>query len=145
MVSSLVYITDCLSMTLVIIGIIFNMFLFFINTYGSYLKSIHHSYFYTHRFSPVAHTFPSLAPYPHGDTKYLVLSVPYDNFYDISKYFQPHIIYGTFLHHIRRNICDSDHNFAAMQGTDYINDCLNFCTLWEGVCTYIFSISFFFI
>ena len=37
--------------------------------------------------------------------------------------------------------CDSHHNFAAIQGFDCVTDCLNFCTLWEGVCTNLFSIS----
>ena len=45
------------------------------------------------------------------------------------------------LHHIGRKICDLHHNFAAIQGIDYVNDCLNFCTLWEGVCIDLFSIS----
>ena len=52
------------------------------NAYGSDPKSIHHSYFYTHQCFPIAHPFPSLAPYPHGDTKYLVFTIPYDNIYD---------------------------------------------------------------
>ena len=42
------------------------------------------------------------------------------------------------LYHIGIMICDPHHNFATIQGTD----CLNFCTLWEGVCTDIFSISY---
>ena len=54
-----------------------------LNTYGSYLKSIHHSDFYTHQFSPVAHTFSSLTPYPHGDTEAFVFVVPCDNIPDI--------------------------------------------------------------
>ena len=37
--------------------------------------------------------------------------------------------------------CDSNHNFAAIQGIECAINCLNFCTLWEGVCTYLFSIS----
>ena len=45
------------------------------------------------------------------------------------------------LHHIGRKICDPYHNFAAIQGTEYVTGCLNFCTLWEGVCTYLFSFS----
>ena len=45
------------------------------------------------------------------------------------------------LHHIGRMTCDSHQNFAVIQGTDCVIDCLDFCTLWEGVCTYIFSIS----
>ena len=54
-----------------------------LNTYGSDLMSIHHSYFYTLQFSPVAHTFPSLDPYPHGDTEAFVFDIPYDNISDI--------------------------------------------------------------
>ena len=79
-------------MTLVIIEIILNMFLYIINTYGTYLNSIHHSYFYTHQFSPVSHTFSTLAPYPHGDTIDLVFAATYDNISDITKSFQPHFI-----------------------------------------------------
>ena len=37
--------------------------------------------------------------------------------------------------------CDSDHNFAVIQGIGCEINCLNFCTLWEGVCTDLFSIS----
>ena len=47
---SCLYFSGWLSMTLVIFGLILKMFLFFINTYGSYLKSIHQSYFYTNQF-----------------------------------------------------------------------------------------------
>ena len=83
--------------------------------YGSDLKSIHHSDFYTHQFSLVAHTFPSLAPYPHGDTKDIIFFVQYDNIYDISDYFQTHIIYGKVLHHIGRMMCDPHHNFIVIQ------------------------------
>ena len=72
-----------LSMTLVIIGLILHMFGYFLNTYGSYLKSIHHSNSYTHQFSPIAHPFPIMALYPHGDTTPLVFAAPYDNIYDI--------------------------------------------------------------
>ena len=60
------------------------MFGYVLNTYGSYLIPIHHSYFYTYHFSPVAHNFPSLALYPHGAIEAFVLSVPYDNISDIS-------------------------------------------------------------
>ena len=63
---------------LVIFGLILHMVGSVLNTYGSNLKSINHSYFYTRQFSPVAHTFPSLALYPHGVTKSLVLAGPYD-------------------------------------------------------------------
>ena len=55
-----------------------------LNTYGSDIKSIHHSYVYIHHFSPVAQPFPTLAPYPHEDTEPLVFFVPYNNVYDIS-------------------------------------------------------------
>ena len=37
--------------------------------------------------------------------------------------------------------CDSCHNFAAIQGIECVINCLDFCTLWEGVCTNLFSIS----
>ena len=92
------------------------------------------------QFSLIAHTFPSLSPYPHGDTEAFLFVVPYDNIYDISDYFQPHIISRKVLHHIGRMICDPHHNFAVIQGTNYVNDCPIFCTLWEGVCKDIFSI-----
>ena len=82
------------------------MFGSIINTYGSYLKSIHHSYFYTHPFSPFAQTFPTLAPYPHGDNEAFVFSAPCDIIFYISESFQPHIIFGKVLHQIGRMICD---------------------------------------
>ena len=44
------------------------------------------------------------------------------------------------VHHIVRMTCDSHHNFAAIQGNECVTNCLNFCTLWEGVCTYLFSL-----
>ena len=44
------------------------------------------------------------------------------------------------LHHIGRMTCDSRHNFAFIHGIECVTNCLNLCTLWEGVCTYIFSI-----
>ena len=81
---SFIYFIDWLSMTLVIFWLILHMFWFFLNIYGSYLNSIHHSYFYTHQFSPVAHTFPSLALYPHGAIESFVFSIQYANISDIS-------------------------------------------------------------
>ena len=59
------------------------MFGYVLNTYGSNLKSIHHSDFYTHHVFPVAQPFPTLALYPHGDTENLVFDAPYDNIFDI--------------------------------------------------------------
>ena len=47
---------------------------------------------------------------------------------------------GKVLHQIGILTCDSHHNFAAIQGIGCKINCLNFCTLWKGVCTYIFSI-----
>ena len=73
-----------LSMTLVIYGLILNMFGSVLNTYGSDLMPIHHSYFYTYQFSLVAHNFPSLALYPHGATEAFVFDVPYSNISNIS-------------------------------------------------------------
>ena len=70
-------------MTLVIYGLILNMFVSILNTYGSDIMPIHHSYFYTYQFSPIAHNFPSLALYPHGAIEAFVLVVPYDNISDI--------------------------------------------------------------
>ena len=64
--------------------IILNMFGSALNTYGSDLMRIHHSYFYTYQFSPIAHNFPSLALYPHGATEAFVLAITYANIYDIS-------------------------------------------------------------
>ena len=93
--------------------IILNMFGSIINNYGLDIKSIHHSDFYTHKFFPVTHTFPSLAPYPHGDTEPLVFFVPYDNIHDIPESFQPHIRSGKVLHWIGRMICDPYHNFCS--------------------------------
>ena len=45
------------------------------------------------------------------------------------------------LHQIGILTCDSHHNFVVIQGIECEINCLNFCTLWKGVCTYIFSIS----
>ena len=75
-----------LSMTLVIIGMILHMFGYIINTHSSYINSIHHSYFYTHQFSLVAHSFPSLTLYPHGVTEAFVFYIPYNIFSDISEF-----------------------------------------------------------
>ena len=97
---------------------------------------IHH-----YQFSPVTHNFPSRALYPHGATESFVLSVPYATIYDISEFYQFHIIYIHVLHHIGILTCDSHHNFAAIQGIGCEINCLHFCTLWKGVCTDLFSIS----
>ena len=59
------------------------MFGYILNTYGSDLKSIYHSVFYTRQFSQGAHSFPSLSLYPHGVTKAFILAFPYANIYDI--------------------------------------------------------------
>ena len=112
-----------------------------LNTYGSNLVSIHHSYFYTYHFSPVAHKFPSLALYSHGAIEAFFLAVPYVNIYDISEFYQPHIISIQVLHQIGILTCDSHHNFAAIQGIGCEINFLKFCTLWKGVCTDLFSIS----
>ena len=117
------------------------MFGYIINTYGSNLMPIHHSYFYTYQFSPVVHNFPSLALYPHGATEAFVFAVPYANVSDISEFYQSHIKSRKVLYQNGKMICDSHHNFAAIQGIGCEINCLIFCTLWEGVCTNIFSIS----
>ena len=111
---SFLYFSGWLSMTLVIFGLILNMFVSVRNTYGWDLMSIYHSYFYTYKFSSVAHSFPSLSLYPHEVTKIFVSSVPYSNFSDISEFYQTHIIYGKVLHQIGTLTCDSHHNFAAI-------------------------------
>ena len=128
---SCLYFTGWLSMTLVIFGLILHMFGYILNNYVSYIKSIHFSYFYTHQFSPAAHTLPSLALYPHGVIITFVFSVPYDNISDISNFYQPHIRYGKVLHQIGRMTCDSHHNFVSIQGRECVTNCLNFCTLWK--------------
>ena len=61
-----------------------------------------------------------MALYPHGDTKNLVFTIPYDNIYDILESFQPHIRSGKVLHQMGRMICDSHHKFAAIQGIDCV-------------------------
>ena len=48
---SFLYFSVWLSMNLVIFGLILHMFESVLNMHGSDLKSIHHSYFYTHQFS----------------------------------------------------------------------------------------------
>ena len=129
MVSSLAYFTGWLSMILVIIGIILQMFGSVLNTYGSYLNSIHHSYFYTHEYFRVAHTFPSLALYPHGVTEAFVFTIQYSNISNISYFYQPDIKYGKVLHQIGIFTYDSHHKFAVIQGIECEINCLNFCTL----------------
>ena len=62
-------------------------------------------------------------------------------FFDISYFFQPHIISGKVLHHIGKMACDSHHTFAAIQGIECVTNCLHFCTLWKGICIDLFSIS----
>ena len=109
--------------------------------YSSDLMPIHHSYFYTYQFSPVAHSLPRLALYPHRVTEAFVFAVPYAYIYDISEFYQPHIRYIQVLHYIGRLTCDSHHNFAAIQGIGCEINCLNFCTLSKGVCTDLFSTS----
>ena len=74
--------TGWLSKNFIIFGLILHMFVFFLNTYGSYIKYIYHSYFYTSVFS-VAHSFPSLALYPHGVTEAFVFVVTYANISNI--------------------------------------------------------------
>ena len=61
------------------------------NSYGSDIIPIHHSYFYSYRFSLVAHNFPSLALYPNGATESFVFVVPYANISDISYFYHPQI------------------------------------------------------
>ena len=80
-----------------------------------------------------AHSFPSLALYPHGATEAFVFAVPYANVSDISVFYQPHIRSIQVLQQIGRCTCDSHHNFAAIQGIGCEINCLIFCTLWEGV------------
>ena len=84
-----------------------------LKNYSLYLKSILHSYFSAHQFSPVAHTFPSIALYPLGVTEEFVFLVPYANVSDISIFIQSHIISVKVLHYIGRMICDLHHNFAG--------------------------------
>ena len=116
-------------MTLVIFGLILNMFGSILNTYGSDIMPIHHSYFYTYQFSPVAHSFPSLALYPHGVIEAFVFVVPYAKFSDISEFYQNHLRSRKVLHHIGTITCDSHHNFATIQGIECVPNYLIFCTL----------------
>ena len=44
-------------------------------------------------------------------------------------------------HQIGRLTCDSHHNFTAIQGIGCEMNCLNFYTLWRGVCADLFYIS----
>ena len=100
---------------------------------------IHHSYFYTYQFSLVAHNFPSLAIYPHGATEAFVFVVPFANVYDISEFYQLHIKYGKVLYQIWKIDMWFTSQFCSYSGNACVTNCLNFCTLWEGVCTYLFS------
>ena len=68
----------------------------------------------------------------------MVFYVPYGKYIRV---FSASSHTGKVLHHIGRMTCDSHHNFLAFQGIECVTNCLNFCTLWEGVCTDLFSIS----
>ena len=81
--SSLVFI-GWLSMTLVILGLMLHMFGYDLNIYGSDLNSFHHSDLHIQQFSPVSHHFPTMTPYPHGDTIPLVFDAQYDIISNIS-------------------------------------------------------------
>ena len=70
-----------------------------------------------------------------------ILSTSYANFSDISEFYQTHYRYIQVLQQIGIFTCDSHHNFASIQEIGCEINCLNFCTIWEGVCTDIFSIS----
>ena len=89
-------------------------------------------------FTPIS--FPSLSVYPHGVIEAFVFAIPCASVSNISKFYQPNIRSGKVLHHIGILICDSHHNFAAIQGIECEINCLNFCTLWKGVYTDLFSI-----
>ena len=73
--------------------------------------------------------------------KSMHISLFHFSFFNISEFYQPHIRSGKVLHNIGSLTCDSHHKFASIQGIGCEINCLNFCTLWEGVCTDIFSIS----
>ena len=85
-------------MTLFIFGNILNLFGHVLKTYGLDLNSIHHSYFYTDHFSPIAQPFSTLSLYPHGDIKPLEFAAPYDNISDISESIHPHFIFWKVLY-----------------------------------------------
>ena len=136
---SCLFFTGWLFMALVIFGIFLHMFGFDLNIYGSYFKSIYHLDLHIHQFSAVTHLFPTMALCSHGDTIPLVLLTPYDNNSDHSESFQPRFIIGKVLQQFEKKIHCSFHHFVAIQGTD----CNEFFTLWEGVCTYLFSFSYY--
>ena len=73
--------------------------------------------------------------YTRGDTIPLVFATPYDINSNISESIKPHFRIGKALHQFGRKIYGLGNHFAAIQGTDYIES----FTLWEGVCTYLFS------
>ena len=106
-----------------------------LNIYGSDFKSIYHSDLLIHQFYPVAHPFTTMALYTHVETIPLVFVSPYDNNYDISESIKPHFRIGKVLYQFGRKICGLVHHFVAIQGTD----CIEYFTLWERVCTYLFS------
>ena len=102
--------------------------------------------FIIHIFTPIG--FPQLLifflVYPYILMESLKpLSIPYSNVSNTSYFYQLHIKSGKVLHQIGILACDSHHNFTAIQGIECITNCLNFCTLWEGVCTDIFLISYY--
>ena len=103
-------------MSLVIFGLILNMFGSVLNTYISDLMPI-----IIHIFTPISFpqlliVFLALALYPHGATEAFVFVVPYANVFNISDFYQTHFISINFLHHIGILTCDSHHNFPAIQG-----------------------------
>ena len=75
--------------------------------------------------------------YTHEETKDLVFVATYDNNYDILKSFQTNFRIGKVVQQFEKKIHDPLHHFTVIQGTD----CIEFFTLWEGVCTNIFSFS----
>ena len=90
---SCLFFTGWLSMKLVIFLIMLHMFGSDLSIYGSNIKSIksiYHSDLQIHQFSSVAHHFPTMALYSHGDTIPLVFSATYDNIYNILYSFKSH-------------------------------------------------------
>ena len=87
---SCLFSTSWLSMSLLIFGILLHMFGYNINIYGLHFKSIYPLDLLIHQFYPVAHPFPTMAMYTHGETIPLVFAAPHENNYDVSKSLKPH-------------------------------------------------------
>ena len=71
------------SMSLDLMGKFFHMFVPNITTYGSNLKSPYHPSSLNYQCDLVAHSFPTMDPFAHGETIPMIFYALYDSFYNI--------------------------------------------------------------